>query len=111
MTRLAPVALAIGLLLGCADTNAPPPEPLELLLVVNRQANSLTIVPVDQPSRRCRCPWATPGARPTAVAAREGIAIVPLGDADAVAVVDLLRRAGAPDSPSRRAPAPPARSC
>ena len=50
MHRLIPMALAAGLLVGCADTNAPPPEPLELLLVVNRQANSLTIVPVDEPT-------------------------------------------------------------
>ena len=47
LARHAWLALAAGLLLGCADTNAPPPAPLELLLVVNRQSNSLSIVSVD----------------------------------------------------------------
>ena len=35
MSRTALLMLASGLLFGCADTNAPPPEPLELLLVVD----------------------------------------------------------------------------
>lgn len=47
MKRLAALALASSLL-GCADTNAPPPDPVELLVVVNSQANALTIAPVDQ---------------------------------------------------------------
>ena len=43
MTRFAPVVLVFGLVLGCADTNAPPPDPIELFAVVNTQANSVTI--------------------------------------------------------------------
>jgi hypothetical protein len=92
MTRPALLALAAGLLFGCADTNAPPPEPLELLLVVNRQGNSLTIVSVDEPDSRMSVPLGVSGATPTTVAAREGIAVVPLGEADALAVVDLIGR-------------------
>jgi hypothetical protein len=86
------LALASGLLLGCADTNAPPPEPLELLLVVNNQSNSLTIVSVDGLDEPTSVPLAGLGATPTTVAAREGIAVVPLGQADEVAVVDLIGR-------------------
>ena len=92
MTRLALLALATGLLLGCADTNAPPPEPLELLLVVNRQGNSLTIVSVEEPEAPTSVPFGVPGATPTTVAAREGIAVVPLGDVPELAVVDLINR-------------------
>ena len=92
MTRFAPVALALGLLLGCADTNAPPPDPVELLVVVNSQANSLTIAPVDQSEAPVTVGLGAPRGRPTAIAARDRFAIVPLGDIDQVAVVDLLRR-------------------
>jgi hypothetical protein len=86
------MALAAGVLLGCADTNAPPPEPLELLLVVNRQSNSLSIIPVDGTDGPSAVALGGSGASPTTVAAREGIALVPLGGADAVAVVDLVGR-------------------
>jgi hypothetical protein len=92
MIRPAPLALATCLLLGCADTNAPPPEPLELLLVVNRQGRSLTIVSVDGADTPTTVPLGASGATPTGVAAREGIAVVPLGVEDAVAVVDLIGR-------------------
>jgi hypothetical protein len=93
MTRPPQLALAIGLLVGCADTNAPPPEPLELLVVVNRQGNSLTIVSVDGSDSPTSVPLGSPGSTPTTVAARERIAVVPLGVGDGVAVVDLVSRA------------------
>jgi hypothetical protein len=92
MTRPALLALGTALLVGCADTNAPPPEPLELLVVVNRQSNSLTIVPVDSADSPATVSLGSPGATPTTVAARERIAVVPLGVTDAVAVVDLVSR-------------------
>jgi hypothetical protein len=92
MTRFAPVALAVGLLLGCADTNAPPPDPIELLVVANSQANSVTIAPVDQSQAPVTIQLGNPRGRPTAIAARERFAIVPLGEIHEVAVVDLLRR-------------------
>jgi hypothetical protein len=92
MSRPALLALATGLLVGCADTNAPPPEPLELLLVVNRQGNSLTIVPVDGAESPMNVPLGGAGSTPSTVAARERIAVVPLGQGDAVAVVDLIAR-------------------
>ncbi|MBA3318468.1 MAG: hypothetical protein H0T50_10310 [Gemmatimonadales bacterium] len=92
MTRPAVLALASALLLGCADTNAPPPAPLELLLVVNRQSNSLTIVSVDREDSPTTVGLGGTGGAPTSVAAREGIAVVPQGQADAVAVVDLIAR-------------------
>ncbi len=92
MTRPALLALATGLLFGCADTNAPPPEPLELLLVVNRQGSTLTIVSVDGQDSPTTVQLGGTGASPAGVAAREGIAVVPLGDADELAVVDLIGR-------------------
>ena len=92
MNRPAAIALAAGLLLGCADTNAPPPDPVELLIVVNRESNSLTVVPVDQSEPPTHVNLGSPRGSPNSVAARERLAIVPLGDVDQVAVVDLLSR-------------------
>ena len=92
MTRLAPIALALGLLLGCADTNAPPPDPIELLAVVNSQANTVTIAPVDQSEAPIAVQLGNPRGLATSIAARDRFAIVPFGDIDEVAVVDLVRR-------------------
>ena len=91
MKRLAALALASSLL-GCADTNAPPPDPVELLVVVNSQANALTIAPVDQSAAPVTVGLGSPRGTPTTVAARQRFAVVPLGDVDEVAVVDLLTR-------------------
>jgi hypothetical protein len=80
------------LLAACADTNAPLPDPVEVLLVVNQAENSLSIVPVDAPTSAMKVPLGGAGSSPTSLAAQNAIALVPLGPADAVAVVDL--RAG-----------------
>jgi hypothetical protein len=92
MTRLAPVALSLSLLLGCADTNALPPDPVELLVVANSESNTVTIAPVDPSEASQAVQLGTPRGRPMSLAAFEHIAIVPLGDVDQVAVVDLLQR-------------------
>lgn len=92
MNRPAAIALATSLLLGCADTNAPPPEPVELLVVANRESNSLTIVPVDQSEPPMAVNLGSPRGSPNSVAARERFAVVPLGHVDEVAVVDLVSR-------------------
>ncbi len=87
---LAVTALAVtGLALGCSDTNAPLPDPEEVLLAVNSTANTLSIVPVEAPSSAVTVPLGGTTPTPTGVSAREGVAIVPLGLDNAVAVVDL----------------------
>ncbi|HEX3235496.1 MAG TPA: hypothetical protein VHR41_14955 [Gemmatimonadales bacterium] len=101
--RWSTLPLSVALLAGCADTNAPLPEPQEVLLAVNRTANTLSIVPVDDPSSAASVPLGGTGSTPTGVSARGAMAIVPLGLADAVAVVDLrtravVRRVALPDS-------------
>lgn len=85
--------LAALLLAGCADTNAPLPDPVEVLLAVNRVGNSLSIVPVDAPDTHVEVPLGVPGAAPSTLAARNDVALVPLGPGDGVAVVDLRERA------------------
>lgn len=92
MTPRPVLAAALGLLVGCADTNAPPPDPVELLVVVNRQASTLTIAPVDQSEAPITVELGDPRGTPTTIAARERFAVVPMGDLAEVAVVDLLRR-------------------
>jgi hypothetical protein len=82
--------LLAGLLLSaCADTNAPLPDPVEVLLAVNREGNTLSIVPVDAPDLKAEVPLGGTGSEPTSLAARNGVAVVPLGPGDAAAVVDL----------------------
>jgi hypothetical protein len=85
---LATIAAA-GLALGCADTNAPLPEPTEVLLVVNSTANTLSIVPVEASGQVVSVPLGGTTPTPVGVSARKSIAIVPLGLDNAVAVVDL----------------------
>src|SRR5262245_2864951 len=92
MTRPAPITLALGFLLGCADTNAPPPDPIELLAVVNSQANTVTIAPVDQSEAPITVQLGNPRGLATSIAAHDRFAIVPFGDIDEVAVVDLVHR-------------------
>ena len=87
---LAVAALGVtALALGCADTNAPLPDPEEVLLAVNSTANTLSIVPVEAPSEAMTVPLGGTTPTPVGVSAREGVAIVPLGLDNAVAVVDL----------------------
>lgn len=75
---------------ACADTNAPAPEPTEALLVVNSTANTLSIVPVDNPSAGVQVQLGGTTPTPVGVSAFGRTAIVPLGLDNAVAVVDLI---------------------
>ena len=92
MIRLRSLATAAAALLalGCADTNAPLPDPTEVLLVVNSTANTLSIVPVENTGQVVSVPLGGTTPTPVGVSARKSIAIVPLGLDNAVAVVDLL---------------------
>lgn len=83
------VAAAVLAALGCADTNAPLPDPEEVLLVVNSTANTLSIVPVDAPAAAVAVALGGTTPTPVGVSARKGVAVVPLGLDNAVAVVDL----------------------
>ncbi len=85
-------AIAILLCSACADTNAPAPEPTEALLVVNSTANTLSIVPVEQPTAAVQVQLGGTTPTPVGVSAFGRTAIVPLGLDNAVAVVDLIDR-------------------
>ncbi|MGH7525394.1 MAG: hypothetical protein ACREMX_01675 [Gemmatimonadales bacterium] len=74
---------------GCADTNALLPDPVEVLLVVNRTSNTLSIIPVETPGSAVQVGLGGGSPTPLGVSARGQFALVPLGSADAVAVVDL----------------------
>ena len=87
--RSSSLLLGAALLAGCADTNAPLPEPQEVLLAVNSTANTLSIVPVDAPAAAVQVQLGGTTPTPVGVSARGAIAIVPLGLDNAVAVVDL----------------------
>jgi hypothetical protein len=91
MIRLRSLATAAAALLplGCADTNAPLPDPTEVLLVVNSTANTLSIVPVENTGHAVSVPLGGTTPTPVGVSARKTVALVPLGLDNAVAVVDL----------------------
>lgn len=76
--------------LACAATEPFPPAPTEALVVVNSTARSLTVVPTGAPNTAVTIPLGAGSDIPPGFAARAGIALVPLGDDDAVAVVDLV---------------------
>jgi len=91
MIRLRPLVTTAGaaLALGCADTNAPLPDPTEVLLVVNSTGNTLSIVPVENSGQVVSVPLGGTTPTPVGVSARKDVALVPLGVDNAVAVVDL----------------------
>jgi hypothetical protein len=103
LLRLAHPGLLLGavLSLGCADVNAPLPDPEEVLLVVNRTGNTLSVIPVESPSTAVQVLLGGTSPTPKGVSARGGTAVVPLGVDDAVDVVDLRTR-----SVVRRIPLP-----
>lgn len=85
--------LAISLVavsqLACAATEPLPPAPEEVLVVVNRTARSLTVAPTAAPNTAVTISLGATNDVPAGFAARSGTALVPLGNDDAVAVVDL----------------------
>jgi hypothetical protein len=85
---LATTAAAV-LALGCADTNAPEPDPTEVLLVVNSTANTLSIAPVENTGPVVTVPLGGTTPTPVGVSARKSIAIVPMGLDNAAVVIDL----------------------
>jgi hypothetical protein len=82
--------LALSFLTACAATEPFPPPPAEVLVVVNRTARTLSVVPTAAPNTGVTIPLGASSAVPAGLAARSGVALVPLGDDDAVAVVDLV---------------------
>lgn len=74
---------------ACADTTAPLPPAEEVLLVVNSTEASLSVVPVESPNTGITIPLGGTTPTPVVVAARNGIALVPMGLDNSVAVVDL----------------------
>jgi len=91
----------LALCAACADTNAPAPAPTEALLAVNSTANTLSIVPVDNPAAGVQVQLGGTTPTPVGVSALGRTALVPLGLDNAVAVVDLIDA-----SVTRRIPLP-----
>jgi hypothetical protein len=89
-----PAAAAAAALLfaGCEiERTGPRPEVAEeVAVVVNSMTNSLTVVPLAAPAAPFTVGLGGEGS-PVSVAARNGLAVVPLGIVPAVAVVDLVR--------------------
>jgi len=74
---------------ACAATSPSAPPPEEVLLAVNSTEASLSIVPVNQPSAAVKVPLGGTSPTPVGVSAFNGIALVPMGFDNSVAVVDL----------------------
>jgi hypothetical protein len=82
--------LAVVLTTGCAATEPLPPPPVEVVVTVNRTARTLSLFRTSTPGVVGTITLGATSDLPAGITAREGIALVPLGADDAVAVVDLL---------------------
>jgi hypothetical protein len=89
LLRTSALSWVLAFVVGCAATEPFPPDPTEVLLVVNGTAKTLLIIPTGSPGTAVTVPLGSGSAVPAGIAAREGFALVPLGDDDAVALVDL----------------------
>lgn len=83
------LALSLLALAACAATEPFPPAPEEVLVAVNSTARTLTVAPTGAPNTAVTVPLGAGSDVPAGFAARSGMALIPLGDDDAVAVVDL----------------------
>jgi hypothetical protein len=83
-------ALLLGFVAGCDDDpSGPTASPAEeVALVVNSVDISLTVFPVDSPTATTTVGLGADGS-PVSVAARAGMAVVPLGIVPAAAIVDI----------------------
>jgi hypothetical protein len=86
------LALALAGLTSCAETSAPLPPPEEMVVVLNTNAGSLSLIPVAAPTQVSTVPLGASDVQPTMVTTRGAVAVVPLQGENALAVVDL--RAG-----------------
>lgn len=79
--------IAVGL--ACARASEPLPPAQEVVLVVSRDDATLEVIPVDAPTTSVTIPLGGTSSAPTGVSARNGVALVPMGPDNSVAVVDL----------------------
>jgi hypothetical protein len=86
------LALAIAGSTSCAETSAPLPAPEEVVVILNTNAATLSLIPVATPTQVSTVPLGASNAQPASVTTRGAVAVVPLQGQDAIAVVDL--RAG-----------------
>jgi hypothetical protein len=87
--RLAAALAALAATLACAEASAPLPPAVEVLLVVHQTPAAVSVIPVGSPTTHNSIPLGGGMASPTTLSARNGWAVVPLGDEADAAVVDL----------------------
>src|SRR5919112_666114 len=92
--RILSLSLGLGAvgLLGCAETAAPPPAPVEVAVVLNSGGATLSLIPVAALTQISTVPLGASDVEPVSVATRGGTAVVPLRGRGAVAVVDLRQQ-------------------
>ncbi|HEV8453399.1 MAG TPA: hypothetical protein VGQ24_00830 [Gemmatimonadales bacterium] len=92
-TRItAGLALAIVGSTACAETSAPLPPPEEVVVVLNSNSATLSLIPVAAPTQVSTVPLGASDVQPASVTSRGAMAVVPLQGRDAIAVVDLRAR-------------------
>src|SRR3954470_22308721 len=90
--RVAALALVLTGLTSCAETSAPLPPPEEVVVVLNTNDATLSLIPIAAPTQVSTVPLGPSDVRPANVTTRGAVAVVSLQGQDAIAVVDL--RAG-----------------
>lgn len=81
---------AVGV--GCAPTTGPLSPPLEVLVVLDRDARSLLLVPVDSTALAVTIPLGATAGQPTTLGVRGAVAAIGFDNADAIVIVDLVQR-------------------
>ena len=77
---------------ACASTTGPVSLPLEVLVILDRDARTLTLIPVDSTAVRATVPLGIDAATPPyALAVRGAVAAIGYGE-DSVVIVDLVQR-------------------
>ncbi|MEO8635197.1 MAG: hypothetical protein ABI587_07970 [Gemmatimonadales bacterium] len=90
LSRCPSALLLLSLVLfGCARASEPLPPPEEVLIIADSMTGSLSVRSVNGLNSGTTIPLVGAPAVAKEVAARDGWAVVPLGPADAVVVVDL----------------------
>lgn len=94
-------ALALGTVLGCAETTPSLPPPVPTLVVVDSTHATLKIIPIEAPDGAVSLTLPSGPASSVGLATRGRLALLTLGAADDVLVIDLttpavLRTIGVP---------------
>lgn len=84
--------LLAAVIVGCAPTTGPLSPPFEVLVVLDRDARSLLLVPVDSTALAVTISLGVIAGEPTTLGVRGAVAAIGFDNTDAIVIVDLVQR-------------------